>query len=398
MRVLTLSSLFPGRAQPRHGLFVLERMRDFRDRTGAEVTVVSPVPLCPRLPERFLPSRWRPFAQAPAEEEVAGFRVLRPRYPMLPRIGDWLQGLGYYVGVRPTVRRLVRRERVDLLDVHYAYPDGFAGALLAHRLRLPWVLTVRGTDVNLLPELGRLRGQIRFALSRADRVVAVARALADLAVEAGADPRRVVVLPNGVDIERFRPVDRAEARRRLDLDAERPVLVTVGFLVPRKGHALLFEALARFPAASRPLLLVVGDGPEEGRLKERARSLGLENDTRFLGPRDPHELPDLYAAADASVLASSREGWPNVVLESLACGTPVVATAVHGTPEILSEPGLGVLVRERSPQALHAALVEALGARFDRARIRRFAEKMSWAGTSLGLRSLFLEVLEERRR
>lgn len=390
LRILTLTSLFPGLAAPRHGLFVKERMADFRALSGAEVKVVSPVPFFPRL----LPSaRYGHFARAPRREEWAGFDIQHPRYLMIPRVGAALQGLSYYLGVRGAVRRLRREFPFDLIDAHYAYPDGFAAALLKHRLEVPLVLTVRGTDVNLLPGLKATAAQVRYALKSADALVAVSRALAGLAIEAGADPARMTVLRNGVDAERFRPLPMAECRRSLGLPQGGRVLVSVGFLVPRKGHSLLLRALALIPAAERPFTVIAGDGPEEGALRSLAADLGLAEQVRLLGAVEHDALAAVYSSADLSVLASSREGWPNVLLESMACGTPVVATAVHGSPEVVADESVGLLVEEQSAEALAGALQAALARGFDRERVRRYALGMSWRETSAGLERVFQEVL-----
>lgn len=389
MRILTLTSLFPGSAQPRHGTFVRERLADYRDRYGARIDVVAPVPFWPR----FLPSeRYGAFARTPRRERYGSFDIEHPRYLAIPKFGTRLQGVLYEYGVRPTVRRLHREHRYDVLDAHYAYPDGFAAALLKRRLRLPLVLTVRGTDVNLLPKEPGLGDQIRFALASADRVIAVASALRDLAIEAGADPARTIVLRNGVDCVKFAPRDRDVCREELGIPKDRKVVASVGFLVPRKGHALLLDALARIEPEDRPLLVVAGDGPEGPALARRAADLGLDGDVRFLGAVEHADVPRVFSAADLSVLASDREGWPNVLLESMACGTPVVATAVHGVPEVVRDPAVGVLVTERSPQALSIALTEALAARRDRSAVRRYAEAHDWSETSAGLHRVFTEV------
>lgn len=389
MRILTLTSLFPGSAQPRHGTFVRERMADYRARHGAHIDVVAPVPYWPG----FLPSsRYGVFARTPRREEFGSFSIEHPRYLMIPRIGVRMQGVLYEHGVRSTVRRLHRENRYDVLDAHYSYPDGFAAALLKRRLRLPMVLTVRGTDVNLLPKEPGLSEQVRFALENADRVIAVASALRELAIEAGAAPERTIVLRNGVDGSKFTPLDPTSCRDELGVPQDRRVAVSVGFLIPRKGHALLLDALSRIADSDRPYLLIAGDGPEEPALREQVARLGLERDVRFLGPVEHGDLPRVFSAADLSILASDREGWPNVLLESMACGTPVVATAVHGVPEVVRDESVGRLVRERTPDALAAAITEASRTRFDRAAVRRYAEAHDWSETSAGLHRVFSEV------
>ncbi|MBI4878944.1 MAG: glycosyltransferase [Planctomycetes bacterium] len=203
----------------------------------------------------------------------------------------------------------------------------------------------------------------------------------------------MTVLRNGVDAERFRPLPMAECRRSLGLPQGGRVLVSVGFLVPRKGHSLLLRALALIPAAERPFTVIAGDGPEEGALRSLAADLGLAEQVRLLGAVEHDALAAVYSSADLSVLASSREGWPNVLLESMACGTPVVATAVHGSPEVVADESVGLLVEEQSAEALAGALQAALARGFDRERVRRYALGMSWRETSAGLERVFQEVL-----
>jgi glycosyltransferase involved in cell wall biosynthesis len=390
MKLLTLTSLFPGSAAPRHGVFVRERMADYRTRYGAEIEVVAPVPYYPRwLPGR----RYAHFARTPREEEWGGFRVRHPRYLMIPKIGVPLQGLLYHSGVKDTVRRRLHEFRFDLIDAHYAYPDGFAAALLKQRLRVPLALTVRGTDVNLMPGYRSLRGQVRFALQSADAVIAVSKALAELAVQAGADPGRVVTLRNGVDPELFRPLDQDRCRRELELEPGRRVLASVGFLIPRKAQDVILRALSGFPEPERPMLLLAGDGPEEGRLRRLAGELGLSDQVRFLGGVEHGALAAIYSAADLSVLVSSREGWPNVLLESMACGTPVIASAVHGSVEVVANERVGLLLRERTPEALRAAIRAGFAQGFDRREVRSHAEGMGWERTSAGLHEVFSRLV-----
>ena len=217
------------------------------------------------------------------------------------------------------------------------------------------------------------------------------QALKDELTRLGVEPERIVVLRNGVDLQQFRPLDRARARAELDLDGK--VLLSVGHLTENKGNHLTLEALARMPGAR---LLLVGEGPQASRLRRLARALGVSDRVRFEGHVDQPALARYYSATDALVLASRREGWANVLLESMACGTPVVATGVWGTPEVVTAPEAGILAPTRCADGLHAAL-EALFARYpDRAATRRYAERFSWQSTSEGQLALFRSILEGR--
>jgi len=388
-RTLVVSGLYPSRARPTFGVFVENRLRQLAASGTVVPWVLAPLPWCPPGADRH--PAWRPLARTPALDRRHGIRVDYPRYLHLPRLGVPIQPWAIYRALAPRLARALRDgARIDLIDAHYVYPDGLAAALLARRFDLPLVLTARGSDLNQIAREPVPRRWIRWAIGRAQGLVAVCSALARVFEELGADPGRVRVLRNGVDLKLFRPLDRTRLRAALGLAG--PVLLTVGQLVERKGVHLVIDALARLPGHT---LLVAGDGPERAALAERARRLRLEARVRFLG-EIPHErLADLYSAADCLVLASSREGWANVLLEAMACGTPVVATAVWGTPEVVAAPEAGRLVAERSAPALAAAIRDLLAAPPLRAATRAYAERFGWEPTTAGQIALFEAVLAE---
>jgi len=164
----------------------------------------------------------------------------------------------------------------------------------------------------------------------------------------------------------------------------------VGLLIERKGHHLIIDALRQLPEAT---LLIVGGGPDRGALEARAQAGGLAGRVRFLGEVPQQALPDIYSAADALVLASSREGWANVLLEAMACGTPVVASDVWGTREAVGGPEAGVLMRERSAEGVAEGVRALFAALPDRAGTRRYAEHYGWDATTNGQIELFNRVL-----
>ena len=183
---------------------------------------------------------------------------------------------------------------------------------------------------------------------------------------------RIRVHHTGVELDRFRPVDRAAAKRALGVSG--PLLVSAGHLIPRKGQSVAIEALALLPSAT---LLVVGGGPDADALRLLARRLGVAPRVRFLGPRPHEELPGLLAAADVVVQPSNAEGLANVWVEALACGTPVVTCDVGGARDAIDRPEAGRLV-ERTPEAVAAAVRELLDAPPPAEAVRRAAEKFSW--------------------
>ena len=216
----------------------------------------------------------------------------------------------YRASVRFVERLIASGLQFDAIDAHYLYPDGVAAVLLGKRFNRPVVLTARGSDVSQLPGYAIPRRLIRWAMSEADGLIAVSSALREAMLELGASPEKVTVLRNGVDTGAFRPLDRETARRNLGLT--RPTLLSVGLLIERKGHHRTIEAMRLLPEFD---LLIAGEGPDRKRLEALIARLGLADRVRLLGARPHRELPSLYSAADAMVLASSREGWANVLLE-----------------------------------------------------------------------------------
>ena len=386
MKILTFSTLYPHPARPSHGIFVETRLRHLLASGEVESKVVAPVPWFPSRNPRF--GEYAIHAGAPREETRNGIDVLHPRYPLLPKIGMTLAPFLLAGAVRPVIDRILRTYAFDLIDAHYFYPDGVAAALLGRRLGKPVVITARGTDVNLIPRYRLPRTMIRWAARRAAGMITVARALKDDLIRIGVPGERIEVLRNGVDLQLFRPVEREATRRKLGMS--RTTLLSVGHLIPRKGHELVIGALPRLPDME---LVVIGDGPERGALDALARECGVGDRVRFVGALPQEELRSYYGAGDALVLASSREGWANVLLESMACGTPVVATTAGGSPEVVAAPEAGGLITERSPKAVAEGVRRLFAAYPDRGATRRYAEKFGWEETTRGQLRLFERVL-----
>jgi glycosyltransferase involved in cell wall biosynthesis len=386
MRTLVFTSLYPSRAQPRHGIFVENRLAAIQRTHQMPVRVVAPVPWFPSSHPQF--GRYARYAATAAREVRMGNDVIYPRYLALPWMGMYAHPITMAVAGARAIRRLQQEGfECDVIDAHYFYPDGVAAALIAERSGVPLVITARGSDINLLPEFAWPRRMILWAAARAQAIVTVSTALAKRLHELGVPGDKINVVRNGVDTARFVPVDRREARERLGLTPG-PLLVSVGNLVPEKGLDLVLDALPYLPAVH---LLVVGDGPERTRLLGRIESKELSGRVTMMPTQPQTELKWVYGAADILVLASTREGLPNVVLEALACGTPVVASRVGGVPEIITDQTAGRMVEKRSAEAFAAAIGAVLTSPPQSEAIRRFAERFEWAVAA----GAHLNVLEQ---
>jgi teichuronic acid biosynthesis glycosyltransferase TuaC len=366
LRVLTFTSLFPNAEQPTHGLFVLRRLQQLCSTGEVEATVVAPVPWFPSANPRFGP--YAEFARVPDHEVIEGLEVHHPRYLVLPKIGMSVAPALMTIGARECVKQLHRARGFDLVDAHYFYPDGVAASWLARSLDLPVAITARGTDLNLISQYALPRAMIRRAVRTSMLNVAVSNALAERLRELGADPAVTRVIPNGVDLHAFRPSGRGDARRSLGLD-DRSWVLSAGHLVTNKGHDAVIRALA---------LLLAGEGPEDGALRRLAADSAAADRVRFLGRIPPERMRLVYSAADCLVLASWREGMPNVVLESLACGTPVIATRVGACPDIVREPVAGRLIDSPDPEAIAAAVRELLRTRPSVDEVADYARRFAW--------------------
>jgi glycosyltransferase involved in cell wall biosynthesis len=229
---------------------------------------------------------------------------------------------------------------------------------------------------------------ILWAAKLAAGMITVCQALKDAMVNLGIPEDKIVSLRNGVDLNLFQPVDRHAERSSLNLT--RRTLLSVGHLIPRKSNDLIIRALPSLPDVD---LLIAGAGPEKEMLTALASSLGVSDRVRFVGVLGQAELRRYYGAVDALVLASSREGWANVLLESMACGTPVVASNVWGTPEVVASADAGVLMPSRTPEGVSTG-VKALFANYpEHAATRRYAEQFSWNDTTAGQIKLLKKIL-----
>jgi glycosyltransferase involved in cell wall biosynthesis len=387
LKILVLSTLYPNAVQRRHGIFIEHRVAHLAAAGGDSVRVVAPVPWFPFTSRRF--GAWGEHARVPHKAERRGFPVVHPRYPTIPKVGMTPAPLLMAAALAAPIAAIRRDFDFDVIDSYYLYPDGVAAALLGRMFDSPVVMSALGTDVSLIPQSRLPRAMILKAIERAAAVTTVCGALRDGLIGLGADPRKLTVVEHGVDLDLFRPpADRAALRAAMGVDG--PTLLSVGHLIDRKGHDHAIRALARLPGVR---LMIAGDGPRDAALRALAKAQGVDDRVRFLGHVDQHRLPDLYGVADATLSCSDREGIANVLLESLACGTPLVATPVWGSPEVIRVAEAGLLVAERSDDAIAQGTAALLANLPDRAATRAYGERYDWAETGRQHRALLVEAV-----
>ncbi len=391
IRLLTFSTLYPSSVRPGHGIFVETRLRELLNSGEVEVRVVAPVPWFFSTNPRF--GEYARMGSTPKRETHNGIDVLHPRYLLPPKVGMTMAPLVIALGAIPALRTLITEGyEFDVIDAHYYYPDGVAAALLARYFKKPFTVTARGTDLNLIPQYTLPRRMMQWAASRSSASIGVCSALVDVLRGWGIPQDRLHVMRNGVDLVRFRPVPQGAVRAELRLDGS-PLLLSVGYLIERKGHHIAIDALAKLlPEHPRARLIIIGDGKERDELKALCHRLSVEEHVTFTGALPNAELYRWYSAADVMILASSREGWANVLLEAMACGTPVVAARIWGTPEVVAEDVAGRLVDQRDGDAFAEAIGLLLKTYPDRWQVRAYAEKFSWQNTTDAQLALFVRI------
>lgn len=378
IKTLLFSTLFPSSARPVHGIFVEARLANLLKSGFIETQVVAPVPWFPFTHSSF--GSYAVIASTPKFEERNDIKVHHPRYFLPPKVGQNIAPLVLAAGALPTIKKIINEGfDFDLIDAHFFYPDGVAASIISKIVKKPFVCTARGSDITLYKNFSIPKKYLKYALENSSANIGVCNDLVRQMIKLGAPSDHSLTIRNGVDLQRFTPLDKSSARKSLGISEDHLLLLSVGHLVERKGHHLVIEMLTRLPSA---FLLIVGVGPMEMELRQLAQKLEVQSRVYFAGLQPNTALASYYSAADVLILASSFEGWANVLLESMACGTPVVATPVNGTPEVVSAPEAGRLAASRNVNDLCEALMDLLKEYPSRQIVRKFAEGFSWDETT----------------
>lgn len=380
MKILAVTNLFPNSREPGRGIFNRQQFHELA-KLG-ELRVVAPLP--------WVPPFWGSVhREVPAQEVIDGITVYHPRHLVTPKTGRRFYGQWYYQSIRPVVLALRREFCFDLIFATWAYPDCYGASILAAEISVPLVARVHGTDINEGVRHPVRRALMKQAFDRAAVVVANSAGLKSGVEALGIPPKKIRVLPNGVDTRLFRPLDRKECRQQLNWAPGKSHILFIGNLVEIKGVSHLLKALAR----SRPdnaVLHVVGSGNLEASLKREAVALDLGDTVIFHG-RQPHQdMPRWLAAADVLCLPSINEGCPNVILEALACGTPVAASRVGAIPDLVDTPDKGRLFPPENPEAIAAAIDDVF--KQNRRGVRPDFKAISWNENARQLFEIFKEA------
>jgi glycosyltransferase involved in cell wall biosynthesis len=385
-RLALVTPVYPNSEEPQRGIFTYYAARELLKWADLHVYCL----LAAYPPVRALHSRHRVYARVDPSFQTPGVPVRYIQYPAVPLLS---RGLNHHTAAR-WLRPHLERDRPDLVLAYWTHPEGSAALKVGRMLGLPVVIKALGTDLRTIKGAAARR-IIERTVREADFVITVSDELTRRAIALGASPARVKTVLNGCDPTVFHPADRALARAELQIAAETRLVLFVGHLIPQKGVFDLLDAAARL-VSSHPRLLValIGEGPAEAELRGRAEAAELRGRVRILGRQKPAQVARWLAASDLLCLPSHSEGCPNVVLEALYCGRPVVASDVGGIPELVDE-ACGVLTRVGDPADLADALARALARTWDEAEIAR-ARGRSWEDAAREVFEVCRAVLEER--
>lgn len=396
LKVLLITNLFPTPVDSYRGIFTYQLVKRLKE--TCDMTVVCPLPWFPRLSVLRILDKWYPFSQIPCQYEVQGIPVHSPKYFLIPKLSEGLHSFLMFLGMARTVARLHRRKGFDVINAQWLYPDGVAAARLARILRLPMVLTGLGCDVNVDLTVPSKRRQILRAIDQADSVTLVSAALKDRVRREGFADKKLVIIPNGVDVEVFRPRPRNECLQSLGLPMDKRTIVFVGRIVEVKGIDYLLEAAVELRKRREDFTFyLVGDSPMRSEYERKAQSMNAADFVKFVGGKTHREIAFWMGAGDVFCLSSIREGWPNVVMEALASGRPVVAFRVGGIPEIVDE-WSGILVDTRKGLAFADALNTALDRSWDARKIRESVARLSWEKAAQRYLDVFIRAAHSKRQ
>jgi len=381
LRCLVLADTFPDRRRPSRGPYNAQQVAELAKL--CDVGVVNPIAWTSLLREPSLLAA----TMEGSDGLIPGVAIRHPVHWYVPVAGRWRYGPTLAGCVRRACRRDLLAQRWDIVYATWAHPHGYAAMRIAEDWNVPFIIKVRGTDINVLSSDPGRRRRTAHVLASADAVVAVSGELAEKVIALGAQKERVHVIHNGVDTERFRPRPRLEARRRLGLHCPARWIVFVGNLVPVKGLDVFLAALALLDRNVGAA--IVGTGPLMGRLRAMTSALGIVTRVTFAGDRPHDEIPLWLSAGDLTCLPSRNEGCPNVVLESLACGRPVVASRVGAVPDLIG-PESGMVVEPGDPMALADALGRALARSWSEDAIRATVQGKTWPANARRL----VEIME----
>jgi glycosyltransferase involved in cell wall biosynthesis len=376
LKLLLITNLFPTPVDPVRGVFIHQLVQELK--SWCDIVIICPLPWFPHLQLLSFLKKWYPFSLVPKMYYVDGIKVYSPKYVIFPHFSEAVHSVLMFFSVLKTALKLHQQFRFDAINAQWLYPDGVVSYWLSKILKLVIVVSALGCDVNLFLEQKEKKFQIVNMLKHAEAITVVSEDMKHRLLEEVVQEQKISVIPNGVNTRIFCLRDKEVCRQKLAIPQNGTILLFVGRLLDLKGVTYLIEAARQLAEKQQEFTLyMVGEGEQRQRYEEAVAEHHLSDHVRFVGSKGHHEIALWMGACDVFCLPSLREGCPNVVLEALSCGRPVVASRVGGIPDVVCEQS-GVLVEPADSQALCEALYLALRREWEPSEIQHSVAHFSW--------------------
>lgn len=395
MKILVITNLYPNPVDPLRGIFIGNMVKILRKK--CEIKVISPLPWFPRNKFFIRFKKYYHFSQVPEESNITGVTVYYPKYLAIPKMG-FLNPVFIFIAIFLKTLKIVKQDKIDLINAHWIYPDGIAVSWIARLLKKPFILSSRGCDINLYSMFKLRKPQIKNALEKASKVTAISEKQKSIIEGLGIHKNKIIVIKNGVDFKSFDIKDKKKCRDILGINYKNKIILFVGQIIEVKGIGFFIEAIKKLKdnKLNGFRVEIIGDGNLREGQENIVRDSGLQEFIHFLGEKSREEIPLWYGACDLLCLPSIREGCPNVILEALASGRPVVASNVGGIPELVNENN-GILFEKEDIERLANALKTALSKKWDDQVIQNTVKGYTWESIADQYFNLFNEVLKHKR-
>jgi teichuronic acid biosynthesis glycosyltransferase TuaC len=393
MNVLMVSTIFPNAAEKVRGVFTFQIAKALQE--FCHIQVVAPLPWIPTFLKGALGERYA-HRDVGFNENIGDIRVFHPRYPVIPKMLGFLHATFLSYPLLKAIRTVEGAWPIDVINAHWIFPEGVASVWVARKLGKPVVLTALGCDLNLYSTLVFRERQIRNGLLTANKVTVKSSGLREKVLGLNVPDRKISVISNGVNFHLFRKMEREEARSILGIEKGGKIVLTVGSLDEVKGTTYLIDAVGKLKKmrTGLPRFYIIGEGPLKNRLVSQSKQIGMEGSIVFLGQIPHEEIPFWMNAADVFCLPSIREGYPNAVLEALACGTPVVASDVGAIQEMIHHQS-GYITRPGDSDSLCDGLLKCLSHDWDREVIRETIKGFSWQACAEAYFKVYSNVIKK---
>lgn len=377
MKILFVSSQFPNSIQPDLGVFSLQVVKQFAVKD--EIQVIAPLPTLGMFNFAGDLKRYNTNLNIPTKEIIDNILVYHPKYFAFPAMG-FTHHIAMYVSLMPLIKSIHFDWGIDVINCHWLFPDGVAVQRIGKKLGIPVMLTALGCDLNRYTKRPMRKYVIKNAMNASERVSVLNSDMYEKCIDLGVDSNRLRIIPNGVDLDRFKIQDKKESQIKLGFSGSDRIILFVGSLVEVKNTDTLLKAFKHVLKNKTDCKLVlVGSGYLEKDLIKLSQLLGIETSVSFIGQVNHEKLTVWMNAADCLCLPSIREGHPNVMMEALACGIPVVASSVGSLPDFINIYNGCLIDSPLDCEEMAEKLLTCLKRSYDRKLIRSSVENYSWS-------------------